>query len=72
MTYTYYAGSSATGTPLSSAPIAPGTYTVVAGYGGNSNYAAAQSNAVSFTIQVPASPVYVSTFQVNDGRASAR
>ena len=51
VSYTYYTGNSATGTPLSSAPIAPGTYTVVAGYGGNSNYAAAQSNAVSFTIQ---------------------
>ena len=69
VSYAYYAGSSATGTPLSSAPIAPGTYTVVADYGGNSNYAAAQSNAVSFTIQAPASPVYVSTFQVNDGSA---
>ena len=69
MSYAYYTGNSATGTPLSSAPIAPGTYTVVAGYGGNSNYAAAQSSAVTFIIQTPASPVYVSTFQVNDGSA---
>ena len=42
---------------------------MVANYGGNSNYAAATSNPVSFTIQTPASPVYVSTFQVNDGSA---
>jgi hypothetical protein len=68
VTYTYYVGSSAAGTPLSSSPIAAGTYTVVANYGGNSNYLPSQSSPVSFTIQpLPASPVSVSSFQVNDG-----
>jgi hypothetical protein len=64
--YTYYAGTSATGTPLSSSPITAGTYTVVATYGGNGNYQPSQSNPVTFTIQPSASPINAN-FQVNDG-----
>jgi hypothetical protein len=67
--FTYYAGSSAGGAPLSASPIVAGTYTVVANYGGNSNYLPATSSPVSFTISAPASPVNVSSFQVNDGSA---
>ena len=67
ITYTYYSGSTATGTPLSSSPITAGTYTVVASYGGNSNYAAATSSPVTFTILPPSSPVSVTGFQINDG-----
>ncbi len=43
ITFTYYAGSAATGTPLSSSPINAGTYTVVASYAGDANYPAAKS-----------------------------
>jgi autotransporter-associated beta strand protein len=46
----FYAGSSATGTPLSSPPVNAGTYTAVANYPGDTNYAAASSNAVTFTV----------------------
>ena len=68
--FTYYSGSSATGTPLSSSPIAAGTYTVVANYGGNGNYLPSQSSPVTFTIQAPVIPpstVSVVSFKVNDG-----
>jgi beta-glucanase (GH16 family) len=54
-TLTFYAGTAATGTPLSSSPISVGTYTVVANYAGDSNYNPAQSNSVTFTIS-PAAP----------------
>ena len=45
-TLTYYAG----GTPLSGAPAAAGTYTVVASFAGSTDYKAAQSTALPFTI----------------------
>jgi hypothetical protein len=69
--FTYYAGNSASGTPLGASPIAAGSYTVVANYGGNGNYLPSQSGAVSFTIQTPApsSTVNVASFKVNDGSA---
>ncbi len=72
VTYSYYAGSTATGTPLASSPINVGTYTVVAHYAGDTNYAASTSAAVTFTIQPApgqANAVVVSSFQVNDGSA---
>jgi hypothetical protein len=49
-TFTYYAGNSATGTPLSGPPVNPGTYTVVATYAGSQDYAAAQSAPATITI----------------------
>ena len=49
LTYTYYSGTTATGTPLTSTPSAAGTYTVVASYGGNSNYLPS-SASTTFTI----------------------
>ena len=49
-TLTYYAGSTASGTPLAGAPIAAGTYTVVANFPGSADYLAAASAPTTFTI----------------------
>jgi CSLREA domain-containing protein len=49
-TLAYYAGSTASGTPLSAAPINAGTYTVVASFAGSAHYAAASSAPLTFTI----------------------
>ena len=46
----YYAGSTATGTPHSDAPIVAGTYTVVATFPGSADYMASSSAPASFTI----------------------
>jgi hypothetical protein len=46
----YYAGSTATGTPISTAPTAAGTYTVVASFAGSTDYAASTSAPITFTI----------------------
>ncbi|MGD1277561.1 MAG: CARDB domain-containing protein [Tepidisphaeraceae bacterium] len=46
----YFNGASASGSPLASPPVNAGTYTVVATYAGDANYASATSNAVTFTI----------------------
>src|SRR5205823_4220918 len=51
LTLTYFAGTSATGTPLPGAPSAVGTYTALASFAGSADYAAA-SATVTFTIQV--------------------
>jgi hypothetical protein len=59
-TLTYYAGSQASGTPLSGAPSAAGTYTVVATFAGSADYSAATSNPVTFTISPAAPSVSVS------------
>lgn len=48
-TLTYYAGSTATGTPLAGAPIDAGTYTVVAVFPGSTDYLSA-SATTTFTI----------------------
>ncbi len=54
-TYTYYVGSTASGTGSSTAPSAAGTYTVVAAFASTTvNYADAPSRPVTFTI-TPAS-----------------
>jgi hypothetical protein len=54
-TLSYYAGTTAAGTPLAGAPSAAGTYTVVAKFGGSSDYAASSSTPSTFMIS-PAAP----------------
>ena len=49
-TLTYYVGPTATGTGTATAPSALGTYTVVASFAGSTDYAAAQSSPVTFSI----------------------
>ncbi len=60
LTIAYYSGSTATGTPLSGAPVAAGTYIVTAAFAGSTDYLAGSSQA-TFTI-ARASP----TLSVND------
>jgi sugar lactone lactonase YvrE len=48
--FMYYAGSTASGTLLTTVPTAAGTYTVVATFPGSPSYLAAQSAPVTFTI----------------------
>jgi hypothetical protein len=48
-TFTYFAGTSATGTPLPGAPTEAGTYTVLASYAGSTDYLPATQTA-TFTI----------------------
>jgi hypothetical protein len=57
LTLAYYAGSTATGTPLVGAPSDPGTYTVVASFAGSQDYVSANSTPVTFAI----SPVTLGT-----------
>ena len=54
-TLTYYDGSAVDGSGTSAAPIYVGTYTVVASFAGSTDYPAAQSSPVTFTIS-PATP----------------
>jgi hypothetical protein len=57
LTFTYYSGTSAGGTPLAGPPSESGTYTVVAMFTSNSpNLASAQSAPVTFTIS-PSGPL---------------
>ena len=49
-TFTYYAGPTATGTPLPGAPTHPGTYTVVANFAGSTDYSPNASAADPFII----------------------
>ncbi len=49
-TLTYYAGPTATGTPLAGAPTGAGTYTVVANFAGSTDYAPSTSAPNTFTI----------------------
>jgi hypothetical protein len=58
LTLTYYAGSTAGGSPLSGAPSNAGTYTVVAGFAGSQDYGSA-SNSATFTIGQAAPTVTV-------------
>jgi hypothetical protein len=55
-TLTYYAGPKASGTPLSGAPLLPGTYTVVASFAGSSDYAAANATT-TFLIATPTTSI---------------
>ncbi len=57
----YYAGISATGTPLAAAPIDAGIYTVVADFPGSTDYMANTSPPVTFTINQATPTVSVST-----------
>ena len=50
LTVTYYAGSSTSGAVMATAPYEAGTYTVVASFAGSTDYVAADSSAVTFTI----------------------
>ncbi len=59
-TLTYYAGSTATGTPLAGAPTTAGTYTVVASFAGSTDYNSASSSPVTFTIAKATPTVSVS------------
>jgi hypothetical protein len=54
-TFTYYVGSSVSGSGTAVAPTAVGAYTVVARFAGSADYTTAQSNPVTFTI-TPNSP----------------
>jgi hypothetical protein len=67
-TFTYYAGTSATGTPLSGAPVYVGTYTVVASFAGNENYTPAESAVATIVITKAAPTLSVGggTFTFND------
>ena len=49
-TTAYYTGDLATGTPLGAVPTDPGTYTVVASFPGNADYAPVTSAPVTFNI----------------------
>ena len=60
-TVAYYAGGTASGTPLDGAPTVAGAYTVVASFAGSTDYAAATSSAVTFTIARAAPTVNVNT-----------
>jgi hypothetical protein len=55
-TLTYYAGYTASGTPLTGAPVLPGTYTVLASFAGSADYTAA-SATTTFTIQAPSASI---------------
>lgn len=51
-TLSYYAGTSASGTPLAGAPVAAGTYTVAASFAGSANYSSANAST-TFIISGP-------------------
>jgi autotransporter-associated beta strand protein len=50
---TYYPGSSASGDGSSAAPVAAGTYTVVASFPGSTDYTAAGSDPLTFIVDAP-------------------
>ena len=56
-TLTYYAGTTATGTPLSGPPTAAGTYTVVASFAGSTDYTSGSATA-TFTINKAAPTLF--------------
>src|SRR5262249_39651428 len=56
LTFTYYAGTDASGPALSGAPSAAGTYTVVASFAGSADYTSASAQA-TFTIARAPLPV---------------
>ena len=56
----YYAGSTATGTPFTAAPIDAGTYTVVAEFPGSTDYTTGASQPVTFAISQATPTVSVS------------
>ena len=58
---TYYAGSSASGSPLGGAPSQGGTYTVVASFAGSTDYKPVESPAVTFTIEPTVASIALSS-----------
>ena len=58
-TLTYYAGNTATGAPLSAAPSAAGTYTVLANYAGSPDYQQAPPAVAFFSIDPDTATVSV-------------
>jgi len=52
-TLTYYLGSSVSGDGSSAAPVAAGTYTVVASFPGSADYTAAGSDPLTFIVDAP-------------------
>jgi hypothetical protein len=64
-TLTYYSGSTASGTPLSGAPSAVGTYTVVANFAGSTDYTAAAAST-TFVISSSGSTKTTPTIVVTD------
>ncbi len=50
---TYYAGIAPSGTPMPSAPVHAGTYTVVASFAGSPNYASASASVTFFITRAP-------------------
>src|SRR5207244_2426696 len=69
-TLTYYPGSSASGTPLAGAPVAAGTYTVVAAFAGSADYTSATSAPLTFTIAKADAVISVTGYDVTyDGTA---
>jgi hypothetical protein len=50
LTFTYYPGSTTGGTSLAGAPVDAGTYTVVAHFAGSGDYAAADSDPLTFAV----------------------
>jgi hypothetical protein len=62
-TLTYYAGSTASGTPLAGAPVLPGTYTAKAAFAGSPDYAAA-SATTTFRITTPTTSILGPTLGV--------
>jgi hypothetical protein len=67
----YYAGTSVTGTPLSGAPIDPGTYTVAASFAGSTDYIARAATPVTFTISRATPTLSVADGGTYDGSAFA-
>jgi hypothetical protein len=63
---TYYAGTTASGTPLSGAPTDPGTYTAVASFPGNSEYLSA-TGSTTFTITQGTPDIVVTDGGTYDG-----
>ena len=63
LSFTYYLGAAATGTPVS-APVDFGTYTVVASFAGSANYATAESTPATFHI-TPASDIQIVSAKTN-------
>jgi hypothetical protein len=68
-TLTYYAGSTATGTPIAGAPTAAGTYTVVADFPGSADYAAATAQESFAIAQATPSVAWVPTGPIVYGTA---
>ncbi|MFN0055003.1 MAG: YDG domain-containing protein, partial [Planctomycetales bacterium] len=71
LTFTYYAGATVSGTPLSGAPVHVGTYTVVANYAGSATFSSGSAQT-TFTISPAALTITAaSNSKTYDGTTSA-